>query len=154
MTADELFRLLTLETMSTTALQAQLQPGNDVRNVECNAHVEFQLTPSAIEGSNPAQFALQVRLTCIGTPLRNVQRNKLFDLEIRGVAIYRQVAGDTLAAADFASNHTVFARQLFPILAVRAQALLQELGLANIRLPLDLPQQLSASAEQGPVVLN
>lgn len=154
MTAEELFRLLTLESLSFTGLQAQLQQGVEVRNVECNAHVEFQLTPTAVEGSTPPQFALQIRLTCVGTPVRTTQRSKLFDLEIRAVAIYRQIGGELLTPTDFASHHAICARQLFPTLAGRAQVLLADLGLQNIRLPLDLPRELSASADQGPVVLN
>lgn len=154
MTADELFRQLTLESLSLTSLQAQLQPGQEARNVECNAHVELQLTPTIVEGANPPQFALQVRLTCIGTPIRGAQRNKLFDLEIRAVALYRQVSGEALSAALFATHHAMCARQLFPVLSTRAQGLLSELGLTSIRLPLDLPQQLSPSSNQGPVVLN
>ena len=154
MTADELFRQLILESLSLTSLQAQLQPGQDVRNVECNAHVELQLTPTVVEGATPPQFALQIRLTCIGTPIRGVNRNKLFDLEIRAVAIYRQVSGEALSAAQFATHHAMCARQLFPALASRAQGLLSDLGLTSIRLPLDLPQQLTPSENQGPVVLN
>ena len=154
MTADELFRQLMLESLSLTSLQAQLQPGQDVRNVECNAHVELQLTPTVVEGANPPQFALQIRLTCIGTPIRGAHRNKLFDLEIRAVAIYRQVGAEVLTAAVFAAHHAMCARQLFPALASRAQGLLADLGLSNIRLPLDLPQQLTTSENQGPVVLN
>jgi hypothetical protein len=153
MTSDEMFPLLTLESLAFTALQAQLQ-ANEARTVECNAHVEFQLTPSAVEGASPPQFALQTRLTCTGTPARGVQRNKLFDLELRAVAMYRQTAGEVLTAVDFASHHTIFARQLFPALSARAQSLLQDLGLTNIRLPLDLPQQLNTASIPGPVVLN
>jgi hypothetical protein len=48
----------------------------------------------------------------------------------------------------------VCARQLFPALAARAQGLLSDLGLTSIRLPLDLPQQLTPTESQGPVVLN
>jgi hypothetical protein len=154
MTSDELFRQLTLESLSITSLQAQLLQGQEMRNVECNAHVELQLTPSVVEGANPPQFALQIRLTCIGTPTRGVQRNRLFDLEIRALAMYRQVAGEAFGAAVFAANHAVCARQLFPALAARAQALLSDLGLTSIRLPLDLPQQLAPAGNHGPVVLN
>jgi hypothetical protein len=154
MTADELFRLLTLESLSFTSMQAQLLQGQEMRNVECNAHVELQLTPTAVEGANPPQFALQIRLTCVGTPTRGVQRSRLFDLEIRALAIYRQVAGETLGASTFATNHAVCARQLFPALATRAQGLLSDLGLTSIRLPLDLPQQMAPTENQGPVVLN
>jgi hypothetical protein len=154
MTADELFRQLTLESLSITSLQAQLLQGQEMRNVECNAHVELQLTPSAVEGAHPPQFALQVRLTCVGTPTRGVQRNRLFDLEIRALAMYRQVAGEVFGAAVFAANHAVCARQLFPALVARAQGLLSDLGMTSIRLPLDLPQQLTPTENQGPVVLN
>ncbi len=153
MSAEELFRLLTLESFSMSMLQAQLHQGNEARTAECNAHVEFQLTPTHIEGSAPAQFALQVRLSCVGTPVRGTPRNKLFELELRATALYRQHAGEALQPNDFATHHTIFARQLFPTLVTRAQAMLQELGLYTIRLPLDLPQQLTP-ANQGPVVLN
>lgn len=154
MTADELFRQLTLDSLSFTSLQAQLLQGQEMRNVECNAHVELQLTPNAVEGSNPPQFALQIRLTCVGTPSRGVQRNRLFDLEIRALAIYRQISGEAFGAAVFAANHAVCARQLFPALSSRAQGLLSDLGLTSIRLPIDLPQQMAPSENQGPVVLN
>ncbi|MCB1601341.1 MAG: hypothetical protein KDI66_15090 [Xanthomonadales bacterium] len=154
MTADELFRWLTLENLSLTGMQAALH-GNEARTTECNAHVEFQLTPSAVEGTVPPQFALQTRLTCVGTPVRGVPGTKLFDLEIRAVALYRQIGGESLNATDFATHHTVLARQLFPVLSIRAQTLLQDLGLHNIRLPMDLPQQLNQNPPTaGPVVLN
>lgn len=154
MTSDELFRSLTLESLSITSLQAQLLQGQEMRNVECHAHVELQLTPTAVEGAIPPQFALQIRLTCVGTPTRGVQRNRLFDLEIRALAMYRQVAGEALGVATFAANHAACARQLFPALASRAQGLLADLGLTSIRLPLDLPQQMTPTENHGPVVLN
>lgn len=143
MTPDELFRALSLESLSTTALQAQIPPGSDARGVECNAHVEFQLTPSAVDGANPPQFALQIRFSCHGTPMRGASRNRLFELEIKALALYRQT-GATISLAEFTANHTVMARQLFPTLAGRAQDLLDRLGLHTIRLPLDLPQEMSA----------
>lgn len=149
-----MFRTLTLDSLSVTGLQAQLQQGADTRGVECHAHVEFQLTPNALEGSAPPQFTLQTRLTCTGTPVRAPQRPKLFEIEIRAVAVYRQIASGTISAGDFATHHTVFARHLFPALSLRCQALLHDLGMQNIRLPVDLPQQPQQAAEQGPVVLN
>lgn len=154
MTAAELYSQLTLDSLSLTSLQARLLQGHEVRNVECHAHVELQLTPAAVEGSQPPQFTLQIRLGCVGTPTRGVQRNRLFDLEIRALAVYRQVAGEALGAAAFATHHAACARQLFPALVARAQGLLFDLGLTNIRLPLDLPQQPAAGEERGPVVLN
>jgi hypothetical protein len=153
MTADEMFRALTLEGLSIHGLKAEMHQTGDARGVECTAHVEFQLTPSAVEGSSPPQFALQTRLTCAGTPVRG-NRARLFDLEIRAVATYRQIASGSLSANDFAIHHTVFARHLFPAMSLRAQALLHDLGMQNIRLPVDLPQQPDPRAEQGPVVLN
>lgn len=153
MNADEMFRSLTLESISITGLQAQLQQGVEARGVECHAHVEFQLTPNQVEGAQPMLFVLQTRLSCVGTPLRGSNRSKLFDLEIRASANYRQVGAGAIAVGDFATHHTVFARHLFAALSLRAQSLLQDLGMQNIRLPLDLPQELSA-AQQGPVVLN
>lgn len=153
MNSDELFRCLTLESLSYTSLQAQLH-ANEARNIECNAHVEFQLTPSAVEGSMPPQFALQTRLTCIGTAMRGAPGNKLFELEIRALGLYRQIFGEVYSATDFATHHTVLARQLFPVLSARAQRLLQDLGLHSIRLPMDLPQQLNQNTAHGSVVLN
>lgn len=154
MNADEMFRALVLDSLSVVGLQAQMQQGPEARGVECHAHVEFQLTPAAVEGAQPPQFTLQTRLTCVGTPVRAPQRPKLFELEIRAVATYRQVAAGAISAGDFATHHTVFARHLFPALSLRAQALLQDLGMQNIRLPVDLPQQPAPAAEAGPVVLN
>lgn len=153
MTADEMYRALSLESLSYTAVQAQLPAGSDARTTECNAHVEFQLTPSGVEGSAPPQYALQIRFSCTGTPLRGPARTRLFEIELKALAIYRQTgAGVTLA--DFSGNHTVLARQLFPALAGRAQDLLERLGLHTIRLPLDLPQEISAPAAGATGTLN
>ncbi len=155
MTPDELFRMLSLDSISVSALQAQLTPGVNVRDTECNAHVEFQLTPSAVENVSPPQFALQIRLSCNGTPLRGNTKQRLFDLEIKALAVYRQSTAEMVALSDFSANHTVFARQVFPALALRAQALLEQLGLHNIRLPVDLPHDLGNSGQTTtPVVLN
>lgn len=145
MTADEMFRALSLESLSYTGVQAQIPPGTDARNTECNAHVEFQLTPSAVEGASPPQYALQIRFSCTGTPLRGSARQRLFEIELKALAIYRQSSGG-VTLAEFSSHHTILARQLFPALAGRAQDLLERLGLHTIRLPLDLPQEIAAPA--------
>ena len=154
MTADELFRSLSLDSMSISGLQAQLTQGVAVRDTECNAHVEFQLTPSAVEGANPAQFALHIRLTCNGTPMRATNKTKLFELEIKALAIYRISGADSVSFGDFGANHTVFARQMFPALAQRAHGLLEQLGLHSIRLPLDLPHEINTGQSNAPLVLN
>lgn len=155
MSPEELFRALTLESLSTTSLRAEIPTGSDPRAAsECHAHVEFQLTPSTVEGSQPPQFALHIRLGCIGTPLRAGQRTqRLFEIEIKSTAIYRQ-GGLSVSLADFGGHHTAFARQLFPALVSRAQDLLDRLGLHAVRLPLDLPQEVSQPAEVATGVLN
>lgn len=153
MTPDELYRALSLESLSTTSLQAQIPSGVDPRNTECNAHVEFQLTPNGVEGATPPQYALQIRLTCTGTPARGNPRTRLFELEIKALALYRQT-GIAVSLNDFTSNHTVLARQLFPLLASRAQDLLERLGLHAIRLPLDLPQEMSVPQGAVSATLN
>ena len=154
MTADELFRMLSLDSISISGLQAQLTQGSNVRDTECNAHVEFQLTPSAVDGANPPQFALHIRLSCNGTPMRATNKTKLFELEIKALAIYRMSGSDSVSVADFSANHTVFARRVFPALAQRAQMLLEQLGLHSIRLPLDLPHEINAGQNSAPLVLN
>ncbi len=154
MTPDELFRMLSLDSLSISSVQAHLMQGGVVRDTECNAHVEFQLTPSAVDGANPPQFALQIRLSCNGTPVRGANKARLFELEIKALAIYRQTSADQVPLNDFSANHTVFARQVFPALAMRAQALLEQLGLHSIRLPLDLPHEVNGGQGSAPVVLN
>jgi hypothetical protein len=155
MSPEFLFRALTLESLTTSSLRAEIPTGSDPRAAaECHAHVEFQLTPSAVEGSQPPQFALHVRLGCVGTPLRPGQRTqRLFEIEIKSTAIYRQ-SGPAVSLADFGAHHTAFARQLFPVLASRAQDLLDRLGLHAVRLPLDLPQEISQSPEVATGALN
>ena len=154
MTPDELFRMLSLDSLSMSSVQAHLTQGGVKRDTECNAHVEFQLTPSAVDGANPPQFALQIRLSCNGTPVRNASKGRLFELEIKALAIYRQTSADPVPLNDFSANHTVFARQVFPALAMRAQALLEQLGLHSIRLPLDLPHEVNGVQGSAPIVLN
>ena len=113
------------------------------------------MTPSAVENAAPAQFALHIRLSCNGTPIRGNTKTRLFDLEIKALAIYRQATTEPVSLSDFSANHTVFARQVFPALALRAQSLLEQLGLHNIRLPVDLPHDLNNSGQTTtPVVLN
>lgn len=152
MSADAVYRNLSLESLSVSALNAQLRSAVG-HQPECNAHVEFQLTPTAVEGAIPAQFALQIRLSCHGTPLRmdfNNRGDRLFELELRATAIYRQLGPESVSMADFTSWHTCFARQLFPALIFRAQELLERLGLPGIRLPLDLPQEMSQPQTSTP----
>lgn len=153
MTADEVYRNLALEGLTVTSLSAQAHQ-YPARDTECNAHVEFQLTPSAVEGAIPPQFALLVRLSCHGTPARldfGKRGERLFELELRAQATYRQTGSDTIVLSDFTTHHTIFARQLFPALVFRAQELLERLGLSAIRLPLDLPQEVSRSVPGPPV---
>lgn len=154
MTPDELFRMLSLDSLNFSSFQAHITQGGSLRDIECNAHVEFQLTPSTVDGANPPQFALHIRLTCNGTPVRDPSKTRLFELEIKSLAIYRQTGADSVSINDFSANHTVFARQVFPVLAMRAQALLEQLGLHSIRLPLDLPHEVNAGQNSAPLVLN
>lgn len=122
-------------------VRAEVPDDLRLRELESHAHVELQLTPSGVEGNAQYQFALRIRLLCTGTAAKAKVSSKLFEIELKAYAFYRQVALGQIPLEEFTANHTVFARQLFPALASRAQSLLDMLGLANIRIPLDLPPQ-------------
>ncbi len=137
----DLYHSLQLESLLMLGVRAEVPDDLRLRELESHAHVELQLTPSGVEGNAQYQFALRIRLLCTGTAAKVKVSSKLFEIELKAYAFYRQVALGQIPLEEFTANHTVFARQLFPALASRAQSLLDMLGLANIRIPLDLPPQ-------------
>lgn len=138
MSTESVYRNLVLEALQLQKVQAEVLVAN-ARETPCHAHIEFQLTPMPIEGGSATQAALRVRLMCHGTPHHDAQQ-RLFQLEVGGIAWFR-AQHDAIDFSQFSEVHTVFARQLFPSFVLRAQGLLQDLGLVQIRLPIDLPQQ-------------
>jgi hypothetical protein len=141
MTANDLYHSLQLEALTLQGVRAEVTDDGRLREMECNAHVELQLTPLTVDQRANYQFALKIKLSCTGTPAKIQSNARVFDLELRALALYRQASMAPVSVEQFSADHTVFARQLFPALAMRAQALLDSLGMSNIRIPVDLPPQ-------------
>lgn len=104
----------------------------------CQARIELKFTPQVPNGpaKNQGQL-LQVRLSVLGLPQSGREEERFFTLEILINAHYRPQGTDP-GFDIFNRAHTSLTRQLLPLLQRRAVALLTEVGLHQIHLPIDL----------------
>jgi len=117
---------------------------------QCQARVELNMTPQPPDGPGafPGGFVVAVRYGVLGTPPFGRDDERYFGLEVIVNAAYRQELGEPISFAAFQEHHTSLTRQLFPLLYSYAQRALGELGLCQIRLPLDIfprPQEVPTS---------
>jgi hypothetical protein len=116
-------------------------------NEQTDARVELKLSPlqPSVPNDLPAGVCImQARLHVLGVPPNEGESQRLFELDIAFNALYqpnidnRGQFNAELSFQTFCDAHGSLTRQLLPILERRASALLAELGLHHIRLPIDL----------------
>jgi len=104
----------------------------------CQARIELKFTPQVLNDPARAQGQmLQVKLSVVGLPQTGREDERYFTLEILINAHYRPQGTDP-GFEIFNRAHTSLTRQLLPLLQRRAMALLTEVGLHQIHLPIDL----------------
>jgi hypothetical protein len=118
-------------------------------NEQTDARVELKLSPLQPSVPNdlpPGVCVMQARLHVLGIPPGEPETQRLFEVDIAFNALYQpntDARGKPLAELSFQTfcdAHGSLTRQLLPMLERRASALLAELGLHHIRLPMDLSQ--------------
>lgn len=131
----DFYALAGVELIKVSAeLQRPLPPDQ-----HCQARVELKLTPQVPQGDSALRFGqvIHVRLLVTGLPSSGREEEQLFSLEVALNAIYRPHNEDP-GFELFHRAHTSLTRQLFPIVERRASLLLMELGLPQVRLPMDI----------------
>lgn len=104
----------------------------------CQARIELKFTPQVPNDASKNQGQmLQVKLSVVGLPQSGREEERFFILEILINALYRPQGTDP-GFEIFNRAHTSLTRQLLPLLQRRAVALLTEVGLHQIHLPIDL----------------
>lgn len=108
-------------------------------NAGCQARVELKLAPMTPLAPLAFEYHLQARLHCLGLPTaESPDADAYFVVEVVLNATYRENGPASLSFEVFSREHVSLARQLYPLLHVEAQSLLNQLGLSQIRLPPDL----------------
>lgn len=125
------------------ALQAVKLHGEWLRwmaaNASCQARVELKLAPLTPLAPLAFEYNLQARLHCLGLPTADSPDTEAyFVIEVVLNATYRENGPASLTFETFSREHVSLARQLYPLLHIEAQTLLNQLGLPQIRLPPDL----------------
>jgi hypothetical protein len=107
------------------------------------AKVELSLAPRMVKtdsGDELPAYQVTARLSCrsgaagIDEPI--------FKAQVGFEAVYQQVSGEPVDIAEFTANHASLTRQLYPLLQQELRALMNRVGLEQIRLPFDLAAQV------------
>jgi hypothetical protein len=136
---DNLLQYFMLTAAQTVKLHAEILKPMPT-NSPCQARVEVKLMPARNEGESgsTASYVLGIRLGCDGFPPGSQEQERLFTLELVLNLVYTQASGDPVSFDYFVAHHGSLARQIYPLLQNQANALLQQLGLGMVRLPLDI----------------
>ncbi len=137
----ELINQLVLGEMRVVKLAAEAKRTVDPQR-ELNTHVEVKLTPLQVE--QEATFVVRAQLVCNGTqtkpdPESNADAT-VFSIDCLLQLTYRQVRGAQIDFGQFQSSHMQLNRQIYPLLIAQVQPLLSQLGLHQVRLPVDMLQ--------------
>jgi hypothetical protein len=103
------------------------------------AKVELSLAPRMLKadsGDELPGYQVTARLSC-----RSGAAGKdepVFKAQVAFEAVYQQVSGEPVDIAEFTANHASLTRQLYPLLQQELRALMNRVGLEQIRLPYDL----------------
>lgn len=106
------------------------------------AKVELQLTPRLLQadsGEELPAYQVSARLSCCSGS--RGKEEPLFTAEVRLEAVYRQVSGEALDIAEFTAHHGSLTRQIYPLLQQELRALMNRMGLEQVRLPFDVAAQ-------------
>jgi hypothetical protein len=110
------------------------------------AKVELSLAPRMLKadsGDELPAYQVTARLSC-----RSGAKGKdepVFKAQVGFEAVYQQVAGEPVDIAEFTANHASLTRQLYPLLQQELRALMNRVGLEQIRLPYDLAAKVDLS---------
>jgi len=143
---NDLLRQLILVDRRLLELNAKLiaRP-ND--KVELKTQIQFQLTPQPMRAGEKPIWPVRASLSCHGT--NTVSGSEAKDVFLAKCVLqlsYQQVVGSALTLENVKQAHMSLSRQAYPILVDKCQALIQELGLMQVRLPMDMLQIASQSA--------
>jgi len=103
------------------------------------AKVELNLTPRVMEqeqDSGLPSYQVSARLNCDSASEDESQ--PAFKAVVGIEAVYQQVSGEPMDVTEFTRQHSVLARQLYPLLQQEMRGLLARMGLSQIQLPFDL----------------
>jgi hypothetical protein len=103
----------------------------------CQARIELKFTPQPTDPSRFQGQLLQAVLSVQGFSQKTREEERIFAAEVGINAIYRPIGTDP-GFDVFNRAHTSLTRQLLPLLQRRVVALLSEVGLQHIQLPIDL----------------
>jgi hypothetical protein len=107
------------------------------------AKVELSLAPRMVKtdsGDELPAYQVTARLSCrSGAAGRD---EPIFKAQVGFEAVYQQVSGEPVDIAEFTANHASLTRQLYPLLQQELRALMNRVGLEQIRLPFDLAAQV------------
>lgn len=151
----DLLKQLVMAEARLVRLSAELVRQPDASQ-ELSTKIEFKLVPLQPEAADEQHAAqakpthqLQARLSCKGANVSKAASEPVFSVECMMQMSYRQVLGPALAFDEFKAHHMSLSRQIYPLLIQQAQPLLAQLGLQQVRLPMDM-LQLKASAAERP----
>jgi hypothetical protein len=149
---DNLLQYFMLSAAQTVKMHAEILKPMP-QNAPCQARVEVKLMPARndAEPGSAASYVLGIRLGCDGFPPGSQDQERLFSLELVVNLIYTQASGEPISFDYFVAHHGSLARQVYPLLQVQANSMLQQLGLGMVRLPLDI---MGSSAQDSTVRLH
>jgi len=107
------------------------------------AKVELTLTPRMLKADSGDQlpaYQVTARLSCRSGEAG--REEPAFKAQVGFEAVYQQVSGEPVDIAQFTANHASLTRQLYPLLQQELRALMNRVGLEQIRLPYDLAAQV------------
>ena len=114
--------------------------------IELKTQIHFQLTPQAMRPGDKPLWPVRASIRCHGT--NAVSATQVKDVYLANCILqlsYQQVVGPTLSLEQVKQSHMSLSRQAYPILIDKCQPLIQQLGLMQVRLPMDMLQVASQS---------
>jgi hypothetical protein len=126
-----------ISVLRTELVRASREPGMQ------EAKVELNLTPRVIEGEKDSvlpSYQVSANLNC--NSASEDKSGPAFKAIVGLEAVYQQISGDPMDVAEFTNQHSVLARQLYPLLQQEMRGLLARMGLSQIQLPFDLAPRL------------
>ncbi len=103
------------------------------------AKVELKLRPEVhVQSEAGRHYPLMARAEVVGTCEGETDRIEVFSLELTLRATYRFQQGEPISDEAFSEHHASLARQIYPLMHMRLNQLLLELGIPHVTLPPDL----------------
>ena len=103
------------------------------------AKVELKLRSEAhTQSEGGRHYPLMARAEVVGTFEGEADRVEVFSLALTLRATYRLHHGEPISDETFSEHHGTLARQIYPLMHMRLNQLLLELGIPHVTLPPDL----------------